>query len=204
MKISTTESTGIGSLSKQIGKEKNNNLIRPSLFDDDVVWDNAQNYKLPEGDIQTSIHPAECAIFVVHGMGEQEWVETAAHLRKNLEDIIAYECSSGKFAAPFIYDGYWANYHNLEVTFPANWQKLNRDGERPFFQTTVGYSPILLQSNSRLVSLPTLAFTMSTQTFSKKSKNDRLDALCMLNTNNILLFFDWPPYPFSLPRTLFV
>jgi hypothetical protein len=112
----------------------NNNMPRPRFFDDDVIWDNAQYYELSKGNMQGIIHPAECAMFIVHGTGEQEWTETAAHLRASLEGIIPNEKSKTKFAAPFIYEGYWANYDNLAATFPTQWQKLNREGEQLFFQ----------------------------------------------------------------------
>jgi hypothetical protein len=115
------------------GKEKP--ARRPRFFDKDVVWDNAQDYESQKANAQGGLFPAECAIFVVHGMGEQGWVETAAYLRQGFEDIIAQQNPPKQYAAPFIYEGYWANYENLVETFPANWQRFTSSGERRFFRS---------------------------------------------------------------------
>ena len=95
---------------------------------------------------QTIPHPGRCcAIFVVHGMGEQQWTETAAGLRVGfenaLEAIAAWQQDHHDDAAaaaarlmppPFVYDGFWGDYADLDRTFPDDWQRFN-DRERRFF-----------------------------------------------------------------------
>lgn len=92
-------------------------------------------------------HPARtCAIFVVHGMGEQAWTATAAGLRAGFEDALdaieEWQRSTGGAAGtaaapqqlppPFVFDGYWADYADLSATFPEDWQRFN-ERERRFF-----------------------------------------------------------------------
>jgi hypothetical protein len=120
----------------------------PRAYEDEAYgWNLARvpaTYRLGEEDIP---HPARtCAIFVVHGMGHQMWTETAAGLRAGFED--ALEAIEGwqrgatagvprggdahRIPPPFVYDGYWADYADLEATFPEDWTRFN-DRERTFF-----------------------------------------------------------------------
>ena len=91
-------------------------------------------------------HPGRhCAVFVVHGMGEQQWTQTSAGLRSGFEDALELirswqrkNLEAGKVAAeqvppPFTYEGYWANYTDLGKTFPEDWEKFGEQ-EREFFQ----------------------------------------------------------------------
>lgn len=91
-------------------------------------------------------HPGRhCAVFVVHGMGDQSWTETSAALRSGFEDALedirdwqkkhlgVDRANAGQVPPPFTYEGYWANYADLEATFPDDWRLLN-DRERKFFQ----------------------------------------------------------------------
>lgn len=90
-------------------------------------------------------HPAlHSAIFVVHGMGDQQWTETSATLRLGLEDALVHirkwqdhwlpiqERNADRVPPPFAFDGYWADYADLEKTFPEDWALFN-DRERKFF-----------------------------------------------------------------------
>jgi hypothetical protein len=95
---------------------------------------------------QSSPHPGRCcAIFVVHGMGEQQWTETAAGLRVGfenaLEAIEAWQQAHRSGAPadvrklmppPFVFDGFWGDYADLERTFPEDWRRFN-ERERRFF-----------------------------------------------------------------------
>jgi hypothetical protein len=87
------------------------------------------------------------AIFVVHGMGEQEWTGTAAHLRSGCEDAIdairrwqkdnpppdgRQDPELNRVPSPFILDGYWANYDDVETSFPEDWSRFV-PRERSFF-----------------------------------------------------------------------
>jgi hypothetical protein len=79
-------------------------------------------------------HPARThAIFLVHGMGQQKFAETAATLRTGFEDIMGAVVTKGdKLPPPYILEGFWANYDNLEETFPAEWKNFGH-GEQTFF-----------------------------------------------------------------------
>jgi len=92
-------------------------------------------------------HPARgTAIYVVHGIGDQEWTETAASLRSGFEDALEliekWEAKHGKtpkrgpgevhVPPPFVYDGYWSNYRELKETFKTDWE-LFEERERQLF-----------------------------------------------------------------------
>ncbi|MGH7255528.1 MAG: hypothetical protein ACREI3_07100, partial [Nitrospirales bacterium] len=95
-------------------------------------------------------HPGRtCAIFVVHGIGDQHWTTTSAELRSGFEDafeaIAAWQKAHGwrnhgesakpeLLPPPFVFEGYWANYDNLQATFPEDWASFN-EREREFFGT---------------------------------------------------------------------
>ncbi len=92
-------------------------------------------------------HPGRsCAVFVVHGIGEQAWTETAANLRSGFEDAleaiqtwqqaqpkdqVALWCKD-TIPPPFVFGGFWANYTDLKATFRDDWDHFN-DRERLFF-----------------------------------------------------------------------
>lgn len=94
----------------------------------------------------TTPHPGRAsAIFVVHGIGQQQWTETAAQLRAGFEDafedIAAWqrkylkepsELCRTPVPPPFIYDGYWADYADVGATFPDDWKHFNQR-EQKFF-----------------------------------------------------------------------
>lgn len=90
-------------------------------------------------------HPGRCsAIFVVHGMGQQHWTETAACLRAGFEnafeEIAAWQdehhpedsAKDLSLPPPFIWEGFWANYEDIKETFPENWKHFV-ERERTFF-----------------------------------------------------------------------
>ena len=93
-------------------------------------------------------HPARsCAIFVVHGMGSQNLTETAATLRFGFEDALeGFEKRLSKsnerlllgdarrIPPPWISEGFWANYDNLEATFPEEWKHLE-PAKQTFFSS---------------------------------------------------------------------
>lgn len=95
---------------------------------------------------RTDTHPGRsCGVFVVHGIGEQAWTETAAGLRSGFEDALeaiqkwqqAQQVKSPLGAKdtippPFVFEGFWANYADLQATFPTDWKHFN-DRERSFF-----------------------------------------------------------------------
>lgn len=91
-------------------------------------------------------HPARhVAVFVVHGMGEQRWTETASNLRSRSEDTLgkirewekennclADAIPDKEVAPPLVLDGYWADYADLRKTFREDWKVFNKR-ERAFF-----------------------------------------------------------------------
>ena len=74
------------------------------------------------------------AIFVVHGMGQQTWAETAANLRVHVEDVLEGMKAKRILPAPFIQEGYWADYDDIEKTFPEEWEKLETT-KKHFFKS---------------------------------------------------------------------
>ncbi len=121
----------------------------------------------------------QTAVFVVHGIGNQAYSDTAAELRSGFEDALSdifhNSRKAGKGAKggtvtrgtlsdaqeplppPFIYEGYWANYDNIEETFPEKWATFT-EGERGFFamlwkrrsQGTIRTAWWFIQQNFRL------------------------------------------------------
>ena len=98
---------------------------------------------------KTVTHPGRThAIFVVHGIGDQRWTETAATLRSGFEDaleeIAKWQAVHLKGSAtvsprelacvppPFVLGGYWSNYGELDKTFPDDWKRFD-DREKHFF-----------------------------------------------------------------------
>ena len=118
---------------------------RPLAFEKGTFMWNMQRVPstLPDG---KTPHPARCsAIFVVHGMGQQHWTETAAHLRAGFETafekIAAWQQNhpnqSGSdsdlpLPPPFIWEGFWANYDDVKETFPEDWKHFV-EREQTFF-----------------------------------------------------------------------
>ncbi len=121
----------------------------PRAYDDCYQWN---LYRVPrkikvKGKLQE--HPGrKSAIFVVHGIGDQSWTTTAASLRSGFED--AFEAiakwqrnhpsedndhgleNANGLPLPFILDGYWSNYSDLEKTFEEDWQRFG-EREKTFF-----------------------------------------------------------------------
>jgi hypothetical protein len=116
--------------------------LRPLAFDERNFFWNMQLVPLTLQGEKTK-HPSRTsAIFVVHGIGQQQWCETAAHLRAGFEDAFEdiaswrqkhLEKGSLDLPPPFIYDGYWANYDDIQETFPENWKRFN-EREQKFFR----------------------------------------------------------------------
>ncbi len=89
-----------------------------------------------DGETSQIEHPSHHhAIFVVHGIGEQAWTETAATLHSGfedaLEDIAAWQARNQTelktqikgntcLPPPFILDGFWGDYADLEANFPED------------------------------------------------------------------------------------
>ncbi len=123
--------------------DMNASYYRPRAYEDVYRW----CYELHKpGDPANPIQ--NTAIFVVHGMGNQEWAETAAELRSGfetaIEEIASREDPSTvcrntflkEHQTPFIQEGYWADYTSMKAMFPGIW-KLFDKGEKIYFATTV-------------------------------------------------------------------
>ncbi len=84
-------------------------------------------------------HPSrKTAIFVVHGIGMQQRTDTAVELRSGLENVqrkFSKEKLKDKNAylmPPFMHEGYWGNYAELEETFPVDWEYFNPESQKFF------------------------------------------------------------------------
>ncbi len=115
------------------------------FYDSPVWWQSADVDPRWPGEDR---HPAlTSAIFVVHGMGEQRWAETAVSLRRGFEDVLPaivarmdLDPASDEYQrlinlpSPFIYEGYWADYAQVSAMFPRKWKSFS-DHEAAFFQS---------------------------------------------------------------------
>jgi hypothetical protein len=81
------------------------------------------------------------SFYVVHGIGDQGMTETAAALRLGFEDAVERidprnwvpgAPDNWIVPEPFCYDGFWANYMNIEEIEPTIWNRLSAR-EREFF-----------------------------------------------------------------------
>jgi hypothetical protein len=116
---------------------------RPLASEDGHFTWNMQRVRPPTLPDRTP-HPGRtCAIFVVHGIGQQHWTETAAQLRAGFEDAFEniadwqrkaeLKGQSIGLSAPFIYEGYWADYDNVKETFPEDFKHFSHR-EQDFFR----------------------------------------------------------------------
>ena len=125
---------------------------------DAYKWDIRRISKFLDVEGELFPHPSrESAVFVVHGIGEQAWKSTSATLRSGFEELaftihqapvefdvdvapdlatlrkkkIAALAQEG-FPPPFVAEGFWADYEDIERFFPEDWTTFN-DRERIFF-----------------------------------------------------------------------
>jgi hypothetical protein len=123
--------------------------LRPEPWDEGAYpW---SLHRVPEtirvNDVEVP-HPAHTsAIFVVHGMGQPKWAQTAAALRSGFEDVEERierwqkghpappgtdEIDLSPIPTPYILDGYWGDYADLSRTFPKDWALFDEE-ERGYF-----------------------------------------------------------------------
>ncbi len=111
-------------------KDRKNNMYeyRPR------AWEKVFRWHL--GQVENSDPSKKSAIYVVHGMGKQAWAETSAVLRAGIEDALETPQVILKtfeiLPAPFIQDGFWADYDDLEKSFPEEWNRLE-ESKHSFF-----------------------------------------------------------------------
>ena len=83
----------------------------------------------------------ERAIFVVHGIGKQSLSETAAKIRDGFEDAVQdvepenwgnQDPNTWIVPQPYIYDGFWADYHDFEKFVPEAWDDFS-ERQQQFF-----------------------------------------------------------------------
>lgn len=113
---------------------------RPLAFEEGLFEWNLRRIPptLPDG----RPHPArKCGVFSVHGMGRSECTEAAAQIRSGIEDaqqaIVDWQAKNGKanglrLPAPFLLDGFWADYQDLSAHFPEDW-RVFCEREKAFF-----------------------------------------------------------------------
>jgi hypothetical protein len=116
-------------MEQQSHKDSQATYKRPRAWEKVYQWHLGQ---VPEDDSSK-----ESAIFVVHGMGKQSWAETSAALRAKMEDALEVMLLKNKrwenLPAPFIQEGYWADYDNLKKSFKDEWERLE-DTKHAFFK----------------------------------------------------------------------
>lgn len=96
-------------------------------------------------DTKSIPHPGRhCAVFVVHGMGDQQSTDTAVLLRSGFENALEkirkwqmdpknhVKVTKGEVPPPVVFEGFWADYADLQDTFPEDW-KIFSWNERCFF-----------------------------------------------------------------------
>lgn len=113
-------------------------MSRPRCYDTEFYQWSFQHIPLevpgPDGPRANPVRDA--AVFVVHGMGEQAYGETAVQFRDGFEDVLEELGRIGGadgVPPPLILDGYWANYDDFQATFSEEWATF-REGERTFFK----------------------------------------------------------------------
>ena len=80
-----------------------------------------------------------CGIFVVHGIGSQSLAQVAATLRSGFDDawtaIDRADPSTPQplLTPPYVLDGWWANYQDVEKTFEDDWKRFE-PGQQVFFR----------------------------------------------------------------------
>lgn len=142
-------------------------------------------------------HPGRtCGIFVVHGIGEQLWTETAALLRSGFEEALStiacwqkkqkIDKTDTKIPPPFVFEGYWANYENIKETFQKDWQRFN-ERERSFF--------------THLWKIRTLSVTRTLFWFLKQQF--RLLSPCMLKKVGLFVWILYLPFQLVSIAALF-
>lgn len=129
--------------------------IRPRAYErTSSLWNLSCVEKTVAVNGQVINHPGRtCGIFVVHGIGRRLWTETSATLRSGFEDAMeeiktwqrdeqrrgagippgAQVVPFEQIPPPFVYDGYWSDYQDVEATFKETWARF-APRERTFFQ----------------------------------------------------------------------
>lgn len=113
---------------------------RPSAYEDVYQWHLGMVPETVERNGKILNNPArKNAIFIVHGMGQQDWAETAASLRSGFEDVLEEindenqdAVAPASMTSPFIHEGFWANYDDLAATFQEEVKRLD-DTKLKFF-----------------------------------------------------------------------
>ena len=88
-------------------------------------------------DIPQDDEVRKSALFIVHGIGSQLYTETAKELRDGFEDALAgiqEKLNNEILPPPFIYEGYWADYSDIQATFPELWRDFS-ENEGKFFKS---------------------------------------------------------------------
>jgi hypothetical protein len=152
-----------------------NSSSRPLAYNaNSFPWNLRRVTKSTEVNGHTIPHPGrQCAIFVVHGMGEQEWLDTSVTLRSGFEDALeairvwqernlkSNRSFQQEVPPPFTADGFWADYSEPDKTFPEDWKVFGAD-EKLFYDhlwKKRAYSPFrtlawLLGQQIRILFLP--------------------------------------------------
>ncbi len=91
--------------------------------------------KVEKNGVEVANPARNSAVFVVHGMGQQLYTETAVLLRNGFEDAIdriKRPPGADDIPTPYIAEGHWADYGEFQQTFPEECIGMN-EGELKFF-----------------------------------------------------------------------
>lgn len=93
--------------------------------------------QIPVTDSSGNPNPCkQAAVFIVHGMGDQGFADTAVVFREGIEDTIdtlLKDNPGAKIPPPYISEGFWANYADFKAHFETEWKHFGKH-ERQFFE----------------------------------------------------------------------
>lgn len=93
--------------------------------------------QIPAKDSEGNPNPCkQAAVFIVHGMGDQGFADTAIVFREGIEDTVdsmLEETPDANIPPPYISEGYWANYADFKAHFETEWKHFG-EHERQFFE----------------------------------------------------------------------
>lgn len=149
---------------------------------------------------KTVMNPARAAaVFVVHGMGDQSYLDTAVTLRNGFEEAIA---ELGQDApTPLIREGYWGDYDEIEKTFPEYWPLFN-SRERVFFDKLWRRRALSSFRTFRWFARQSLRLILSPGVFRKFDFVRHLTYLAIVPLGLLTLVLLLIRYPFVLSRVL--
>lgn len=98
-----------------------------ALLQPEVPW----RYGLLPKTVGNGVHNTarDVAIFVVHGIGDQQHAETSNAMRVGFERAVdaAKQQTACEAGSPYVHDGWWGNYDDFSASMPDVAQKLHSE-----------------------------------------------------------------------------